>query len=192
MIIGRKSMNHDSNTPVKGDILIVDDDRSNLSDLERAVREGSFRKDLYYRLSVFPITIPPLLERRDDIPLLVWAFVKEFGEKMGKSIEVIPKKTMDMLQGYSWPGNVRELRNVIERAMILNRGQTFHVDRFKSEDFEAEQPVRLDELERRHIIDMLERTGWRVSGKNGTAEILGLKPTTLEARMKKLGIERPY
>ena len=81
---------------------------------------------------------------------------------------------------------------VIERAMILNTGQTFHVDRFRPEDFEAEQPVRLDELERRHIIDMLERTGWRVSGKNGTAEILGLKPTTLEARMKKLGIERPY
>ena len=161
-------------------------------DLEQAVREGSFRKDLYYRLNVFPITIPPLRERKDDIPLLVWAFVKEFGKSMGKSIEQIPKKTIDMLQSYSWPGNGRELRNVIERAMILNSGQTFHIDRIRSEDLEAEQPVRLEEVERRHIVDMLERTGWRVSGKKGAAEILGLKPTTLEARMKKLGIERPY
>ena len=122
----------------------------------------------------------------------MWAFVKEFGKSMGKSIEVIPKKTMDMLQGYSWPGNVRELRNVIERAMILNTRQTFHIDKIRSEDLEAEQPVKLEEVERMHIVDMLKRTGWRVRGKKGAAEILGLKPTTLEARMKKLGIERPY
>ena len=134
--------------------------------------------------------MPPLTERVNDIPLLVWAFVKEFMKGMGKSIEKIPKKTMEMLQNYSWPGNVRELRNVIERAMILSTGPTLNIDRIRSIDLETGQPVRLEEVERKHILDVLERSGWRVRGENGAAEVLGLKPTTLDARIKKLGINR--
>jgi PAS domain S-box-containing protein len=161
-------------------------------DLARAVREGKFRRDLYYRLNVFPITIPPLRERREDIPLLVWAFVREYERSMGKRIEKIKKTTMDLLCHYSWPGNVRELRNVIERAMILSEGSTLHINWIETnEPLEDTSNLRLEDVERRHVLQVLERTGWRVSGSMGAAEILDLKPTTLEARMKKLGIRRP-
>ena len=159
-------------------------------DLSRAVREGRFREDLYYRLNVFPIHVPPLRERREDIPALVWAFVKEFGEKMGKMVERIPQKTMEALQGYSWPGNIRELRNVIERAMILNDGSTLHIQLPLGHNFGNAQKVALKDLEKKHVIEVLEMTGWRVRGKGGAAEVLGLKPTTLESKMSKLGIER--
>jgi len=155
------------------------------------MREGRFRQDLFYRLNVFPITIPPLRERREDIPLLVWEFVKEFGESMGRSIEKVPKKSMDMLQKYTWPGNVRELRNVIERAMILNARSTLIIDRLESKDPTLTPNRSLKEIERNHIVDVLESAQWRVYGKNGAAEILGLKPSTLQHRIKKLGIERP-
>jgi len=160
-------------------------------DLAREVREGRFRRDLYYRLSVFPISIPPLRERREDIPLLVWASAAEFSRSMGKSINSISKKTMDMLQSYPWPGNIRELRNVIERAIILSTGPTLQVERLESIDSVPSLPMTLQEVERRHVLQILEMTNWRVSGKMGAAEILGLKPTTLEARMKKLSIRRP-
>jgi DNA-binding NtrC family response regulator len=160
-------------------------------DLEQAMREGRFRQDLFYRLNVFPITVPPLRERREDIPLLVWAFVKEIGEGMGRSIEKIPKKSMDMLQEYPWPGNVRELRNVIERAMILSIRSTLIIDRLESKDPTLVPNRTLEEIERNHIADVLESVQWRVYGKNGAAEILGLKPSTLQHRMKKLGIEKP-
>jgi len=160
-------------------------------DLEQAIREGRFRQDLFYRLNVFPITIPPLRGRREDIPLLVWAFVKELGEGMGRSIEKISKKTMDMLQEYPWPGNVRELRNVIERAMILSTRSTLIIDRLGSKDPTQITNRTLEEIERNHIADVLESVQWRVYGKNGAAEILGLKPSTLQHRMKKLGIEKP-
>jgi len=159
-------------------------------DLGQAMREGRFRQDLFYRLNVFPITVPPLMERREDIPLLVWVFVKEIGEGMGRSIEKISKKTMDMLQEYPWPGNVRELRNVIERAIILSTRSTLIIDRLESKDPTQITNRTLEEIERNHIVDVLESAQWRVYGKNGAAEILGLKPSTLQHRMKKLDIKK--
>jgi transcriptional regulator with GAF, ATPase, and Fis domain len=159
-------------------------------ELERAVRSGHFREDLYYRLNVFPIRVPPLKERREDIPLLVWAFIKEFGEKMGKRIENVRRRDMDALQEYSWPGNVRELRNVIERSMIVSRGSSLQLVLPESLAL-AELPLDLAEAEKRHIVEVLARTHWRVRGDAGAAELLGLKPSTLESKMKKLGISRP-
>jgi transcriptional regulator with GAF, ATPase, and Fis domain len=158
-------------------------------DIDREVQEGRFRKDLYYRLNVFPIAIPPLRERREDIPLMVWTFVKEFQTKMGKEIENIPKKSIDALQSYPWPGNVRELKNVIERAMILSNRETLvvQVPRFASS--EKKNADSLEDTERKHILAVLERCGWRVGGKGGAAEILGLKRSTLYSKMEKLGIE---
>jgi transcriptional regulator with GAF, ATPase, and Fis domain len=158
--------------------------------LEQEMREGRFRQDLYYRLSVFPITVPPLRERREDIPQLIWFFVREFGESMGKSIAEISKKDMDMLKSYSWPGNIRELKNIIERAMILSTGTTLHLDQMGSKDGKTIQSTTLEGVERSHILEILENTGWKISGRNGAAEVLELKESTLRARMKKLGIKR--
>jgi formate hydrogenlyase transcriptional activator len=158
--------------------------------LEQEMLAGRFRQDLYYRLSVFPITVPPLRERREDIPLLVWSFVREFGESMGKPISEILKKDMDMFKSYSWPGNVRELKNIIERALILSTGTTLHVDQIGSEDAETIQSTTLKGVERSHILEILEGTGWKISGRNGAAGILGLKESTLRAKLKKLGIQR--
>jgi transcriptional regulator with GAF, ATPase, and Fis domain len=158
-------------------------------DLERAVREGKFRADLYYRLNVFPIPLPPLRERREDVPLLVWALVKELAPAMGKTIESVPRAVMEALQSYDWPGNVRELRNVIERALIVCPGPVLHAEVPPAASAMAED-LTLAAVERRHIRLVLDRTGWRVSGRRGAAEILGLKPTTLESRMAKLGIRR--
>jgi len=158
--------------------------------LEQEMREGRFRQDLYYRLSVFPITVPPLRERREDIPLLAWSFVREFGESMGKSISEISKKDMDTLKSYFWPGNVRELKNIIERAMILSTGATLHLDPMSSGDVEAMHSMTLEGVEKSHILEVVESTGWKISGRNGAAEVLGLKESTLRARMKKLGIQR--
>ena len=176
-----------SSKTIKVDVRVI---AATNRDLAKAVSEGSFREDLYYRLNVFPVTVPPLRDRREDIPLLVWAFIKEYGEIMGKTIERIPRKNMDALQRYPWPGNIRELRNAIERAMILSKSTTVQVDLPKISDSTKPQSVTLEESERRHIIKVLESTGWRVRGKNGAAELLGLKPTTLDSRIKKLGIQR--
>jgi transcriptional regulator with GAF, ATPase, and Fis domain len=159
-------------------------------DLAKAINEGRFREDLYYRLNVFPITVPPLRERREDIPMLVWGFVKEFSESMGKPIERIARDSMEALQSYPWPGNVRELRNVIERAMILARGTTLHISLGKAPAL-VSVDLTLAEAERRHIAQVLEKCGWRVRGGSGAATVLEVKPTTLEARMKKLGVRRP-
>jgi len=161
-------------------------------DLAKAVQEGRFREDLYYRLNVFPITAPPLRERPEDIPQLVWVFVQEFAEGMGKVIDTIPRAVMERLQHYPWPGNIRELRNVIERAVITSRGSALEVQLPKFPGARGGEPpiVELEEVERRHILAILQRTGWRVRGENGAARFLGLKPTTLEARIKKLGILR--
>jgi formate hydrogenlyase transcriptional activator len=158
-------------------------------DLEQAVRDGKFREDLFYRLNVFPITVPPLRERREDIPVLVWTFVREFSEKMGKRIESIPKKTIEALSSHPWPGNVRALRNAIERAMILSTGTTLKVE-LPGAESHAEAATTLDDVQRSHIVRTLEATGWRIRGEGGAAERLGLKPTTLEYRMKRLGIRR--
>jgi formate hydrogenlyase transcriptional activator len=160
-------------------------------DLEQAVADNQFREDLLYRLNVFPLTLPPLRERREDVAPLVWKFVEEFGEKMGKPIETIPRKTMELIESHPWPGNIRELRNVIERAMILAEGSKLRVELPRVAGTAAARPITMTELEQSHIIDVLEKTGWKVSGSGGAADILGLKPTTLESRMKKLGISRP-
>ena len=132
-------------------------------DVEQAVKEDKFRNDLFYRLNVFPIVIPPLRERPDDIPLLVWAFVKEYQKKMGKMVEHISKKAMEALQSYSWPGNVRELRNVIERAMIVSSDKTLVVQLPKFTSSETPDARSLEDMERKHIVSVLEKRGWRES-----------------------------
>jgi transcriptional regulator with GAF, ATPase, and Fis domain len=160
-------------------------------DLAGDVAAGKFRRDLYYRLNVFPIEIPPLRERLEDIPLLVWSFIREFEQKMGKRIESIHRRTMDTLQRYSWPGNVRELRNVIEHAMIVSTGNKLDVRMPASAAKESPVSQALEDVERHHILSVLQKTKWRLTGDGGAAERLGLKRTTLQSRMKKLGIKRP-
>jgi len=172
---------------VKVDVRIIS---ATNRDLARFVSEGGFREDLYYRLNVFQITVPPLRERREDILPLVWSFVQEFSKRMGKRIESIPQKGVEALQAYPWPGNVRELRNVTERAMIITTGPVLHLDVPKIAQSGADQSGTLEEVEKRHIIEALDTTGWQVSGKDGAAEILGINPKTLESMMKKLGIQR--
>jgi formate hydrogenlyase transcriptional activator len=159
-------------------------------DLTAMVRAGKFREDLFYRLNVFPITVPPLRARLDDLPLLVWAFVREFAPAQGKTFEQIPRRTMDALQRYAWPGNVRELRNVIERAIILSPGPILHVEPPASPLQESSVEMTLEAVERRHIIAVLDQVRWRIRGDGGAAQRLGLKPSTLESRISKLGIKR--
>ena len=159
--------------------------------LQQAVREGKFREDLFYRLNVFPITVPPLRDRQEDIPPLVWHFLDLLCQRMGRSIETVHSDTMDAFKNYYWPGNVRELRNVIERFLITSTGTVF---RAKLPPVEASEggarPQTFEEVERNHLLRILEMVGWRVRGEGGAAQILGLKPTTLESRMQKLGISR--
>jgi transcriptional regulator with GAF, ATPase, and Fis domain len=178
-----------STAPINVDTRVV---AATNRDLGRAVKDGTFREDLYYRLNVFPLHVPPLRERQEDIPLLVWSMVKEFGPVFGKTIERIPKKNMDALVSYPWPGNIRELRNVIERAMILNHSSTLVIDIPDSPLPAVSLTRTLAEMERTYIRSVLEKAGWRVRGKHGAAEILGLKPTTLDSKMKKLGIQRNH
>ena len=177
-----------STTPLDIDVRII---AATNREIEQEVKEGKFRQDLYYRLNVFPILIPPLNERSEDIPLLARAFTREFGKKMGKQIEKIPHKTMQALQSYSWPGNVRELRNIIERGMILTKDETLVVELPQNSIIEPAKPTgNLDDIIRREILAVLEQTRWRIAGRNGAAEILGLKRSTLHSKMKKLGIHR--
>jgi transcriptional regulator with GAF, ATPase, and Fis domain len=160
-------------------------------DLEKAVREGAFRQDLFYRLNVFPVTVPPLRERIDDVPGLVWTFVDEFTRAFGKTIDSISRDSMEELQRYPWPGNVRELRNVVERAVILATGRQLVVPLPAATTTTVPQSaMTLATLEVEHIRSVLESTNWRVRGRGGAAERLGLKPTTLESRMARLGILR--
>ena len=159
--------------------------------LQQAVREGKFREDLFYRLNVFPITIPPLRERREDIPPLVWHFVNELSQRMGRSVETIHGSTMDAFKSYPWPGNIRELRNVIERFLITSTSTVFRAELPAADTDGARAHAQtFEEVERNHILHILEMTGWRVRGDGGAAQILGLKPTTLESRMQKLSIVR--
>jgi formate hydrogenlyase transcriptional activator len=159
-------------------------------DLERGVDERTFREDLYYRLNVFPIKVPPLRERVEDIPTLVWTFIDEFSKACGKPIESISKEDMAALQRYSWPGNVRELRNVIERAVIFATGPHLRVEPPQPTQIARRRSVKLTDVESEHIRSVLESTRWRVRGTGGAADLLGLKPSTLESRMTKLGIRR--
>ncbi len=159
-------------------------------DLPAMVKEGKFREDLFHRLNVFPIETPPLRTRTGDIPMLAWKLVEEFNAKMGRSIDSIPKAAMESLKRYAWPGNIRELRNVIERAMIVSDGRSLRIELPSSGADTAAAPVKLEDVERQHILQVLESTHWRISGEHGAAEILGLLPTTLHSRLKKLGLSR--
>ncbi|NWF53263.1 MAG: sigma 54-interacting transcriptional regulator [Syntrophaceae bacterium] len=176
-----------STKPLHVDVRII---AATNREIGQEVKDGKFRRDLFYRLNVFPIAIPPLRERLKDIPLLVRAMVKEFKKRMGKEIEIIPRKTLQALQSYSWPGNVRELRNLIEHAMILSKGKTLEVDVPNRAPSEKDATGKLEDMERKHIVAVLEKTGWRIGGPGGASDVLGLKRTTLQAKMKKLGIKR--
>jgi transcriptional regulator with GAF, ATPase, and Fis domain len=162
--------------------------------LKEEAENGRFRQDLFYRLNVFPITLPPLRKRKEDIPVLVIYFVEKYSKKMGKTINTVSKATMQMLQEYSWPGNVRELENIIERAVIISQGTTLQVAD-KLEPLQAVDPIgtsrkSLKDMEKGHILQVLEQTRWRIEGEDGAAAILGLNPSTLRGRMRKLGIKR--
>jgi formate hydrogenlyase transcriptional activator len=162
-------------------------------DLEDMVAKREFRSDLYYRLNVFPVRIPPLRERREDIPLLVRYFTQRFAKRLRRPIESVSRESMEMLCRWSWPGNVRELQNVIERAVILSSGSVLIVSRseFESASPPASSPVTLQEAEREHILRALEQTGWVIGGAGGAAVRLGLKRTSLVSTMRRLGIVRP-
>ncbi|HQZ15359.1 MAG TPA: sigma 54-interacting transcriptional regulator [Vicinamibacteria bacterium] len=157
-------------------------------DLLQEVRQGRFREDLYYRLNVFPIRVPPLRERPEDIPVLVWTFLEEFSSRMGKKITQVPRRTMEALQRHRWPGNVRELRNVIEHAAILTTGDILKVEALGAVANVDAPPPRLIDSERELILRALESAGGRIKGPKGAAGVLGLNPSTLYSRMKKLGL----
>src|SRR5262245_28295922 len=160
-------------------------------DLEQRMAEGTFREDLFYRMNVFPIKVPPLRDRIEDIPLLVWRFVAEFSKAFGKRIDVIPRENMTALQRYPWPGNIRELRNIVERAMIVAPGPCLTIAPPMASVAAGQRSPKLIDVETDHIRRVLESTSWRIRGAGGAADRLGLKPTTLETRMAKLGLTRP-
>jgi PAS domain S-box-containing protein len=173
---------------IKVDVRIIAATNRNLK-LE--VEQGTFREDLWYRLNVYPITMPPLRQRKEDIPPLVEHFVNTYARKFGKTISSVSPRTMQSLQDHSWPGNIRELANVIERGVIHSQGSVLQViDNFESVADESAAPQTLEEVERDYIIHTLENTGGRIEGRYGAAKILGLNPSTLRTRMLKLGIQR--
>jgi formate hydrogenlyase transcriptional activator len=157
-------------------------------DLVQEVRNGRFRDDLYYRLNVFPIQMPPLRARMEDIPSLVFAFLEEFSSRMGKKVTKVQRHAMGKLEGHSWPGNIRELRNVIEHSVILTSGDVLQLAEFSDSPTRQTGSLTLAEAERDHIVKALEATGWRIKGDRGAAKRLGLEPSTLYSRMQKLGI----
>jgi chemotaxis protein methyltransferase CheR len=162
-------------------------------DLKIAVEQNIFREDLWYRLNVFPITVPPLRDRKEDIPGLVEHFAKQFSQKIGRRISAISPGSLRTLQEYAWPGNVRELANVIERAVINTSGTVLRiVDHFEKPSVEgrAQSDKTLEEIEKEYILRILNNTGWRINGHKGAARILGLNPSTLRTRMTKLGIQK--
>ena len=180
-----------SNRPIKVDVRIIAATNRNL---ENEIKNGHFRKDLWYRLNVFPITLPPLRQRVDDIPLLVHEFVKRFSKKIGRDITKIPDTSMEALQKYPWPGNIRELQNVIERAVINTQGKSLNLvdklDRSVEMDSPENQSRSLHDIERESILKALKDTDWKIEGQNGAADILGLNPSTLRGKMRKFGIRR--
>ena len=179
----------------KADVRLIAASNRNLAD---AARVGTFRSDLYYRLRVFPIELPPLRARKEDIPLLVWHFLERLARTIGKQIERVPAATMDRLIAYDWPGNIRELRNVLERALVLSPGPVLRLEEF-GDSLHAAGPAptagdgarALKDVEREHILRTLEACDWRVKGQGNAAAQLKLHPNTLQSRMKKLGIRRP-
>ena len=177
-------------TTIKADVRVI---AATNRDLEQAMKHSDFREDLFYRLNVYPVNCPPLRERKEDIGLLVRHFINKFEVKMGKKIESIPPQVIINLEDYHWPGNVRELENIIERAMIVSTGTELELSEWLPKtDISLSSPefTTLDEYEKKYILEVLNLTDWRVSGEQGAAKILGMNPTTLEARMKKLDIRR--
>lgn len=177
-----------NSTPIKADVRIIASTNRNL---EAAVEKGAFRKDLFFRLNVFQITVPPLRKRKEDIPALTWYFIRRYEKTLNRRIESVSEKTMAQLKAYFWPGNIRELMNVIEHGMITSPDKVLQV---QIPNVETNLPVKhatLDEAEKRHILAVLKTTEWKIRGKEGAAEILGLKPTTLEYRIKRLNLNRP-
>jgi transcriptional regulator with GAF, ATPase, and Fis domain len=179
-----------SSRTLKVDVRILATTNRNL---EEEVKKGRFRQDLFYRLNVFPITVPPLRQRVEDIPALAEDFISRYSRKMGKKITSISKETLKALQEYSWPGNVRELESILERAVILCSGSVLQLaDKLNQSPLPFESTAKtLEETERNQILKTLSENKWRIEGKGGSAEILGIHPSTLRARMHKLGIERP-
>ena len=183
-----------SSRTLKRDARLIAATNRNLADM---VKDQHFRADLFYRLNVFPIQLPSLRERRDDIPLLVRHFVQQFARRMNRAIDTIPSETMSVLVSYHWPGNIRELQNLMERAVILSNGPILKVP---LNDLQSQQPTTtptssgkfetLEDVERRHILETLHATDWIVAGPNGAAQRLGLKRSTLQVRMQKMGIRR--
>jgi chemotaxis protein methyltransferase CheR len=165
--------------------------------LQDEIEAGRFREDLFYRLNIFPISIPPLRERKEDIPLMVEHLVDKFSRKLGKRIDKIPTQVLNSLMEFSWPGNVRELSNVIERAVMATQGQKLHIlenlqeSRSRSNAATETQRLSLQEMERKYIFEILKECGWRIEGESGAATILDMHPNTLRNRMRKLGIQRP-
>jgi PAS domain S-box-containing protein len=180
-----------SNRTIKVDVRILAATNRNL---EKEGREGRFREDLYYRLNVFPIILPPLREHKEDIPAILKTLISRLNKKMGKRIEKIPKGVIKALQDYSWPGNVRELENVIERAVINSKGSVLYLaDRLeaqKTSGLTTSHKKNLIEVEREHIVQMLKEARWRIDGPKGAALALGINPSTLRSKMKKLGIQK--
>jgi formate hydrogenlyase transcriptional activator len=174
-------------------------------DLEKAVRSGQFRSDLYYRLNVIPLRVPALRERRSDIPEIVMSFLEQSSKRIGKTLQAVSQETMKLLVDYSWPGNIRELQNVIERGVVLSRGSVLRLgpDLLPAEGSdkaavveheptsEPDSSASLEEVARRHILRVLDKTGWLISGPNGAGAILNVHPNTLRSQMKRLGIRRP-
>ena len=178
--------------PIKVDVRIL---AASNRQLRKAVKSGDFREDLFYRLNVIPISLPPLRQRKDDIPLLVKHFCKKYSADLGKKLDVIPEETMSALQAYPWPGNIRELQNIIERAVVLSSGSTLHLGETLLElqhlSVSENKATSLTAITQHHILHTLEVCKWKIDGKNGAAERLGMNPGTLRSKLKKLGIKRP-
>jgi transcriptional regulator with GAF, ATPase, and Fis domain len=178
-----------SNKTIKVDVRIIAATNRNL---QEAVRAGSFRTDLFYRLNVFPIEAPPLRERNSDIPLLTRFFLSKVAKKLGKPSLDVSDATLDRMMQYAWPGNIRELQNLIERAAVLAQGAMIEIDdSILGHDPSAPHSDKLEDMERGHILSVLTRAGWKIHGEQGAAEILGMNPSTLRSRIKSLGIKRP-
>jgi len=181
-----------SSKTIKVDVRII---AATNRDLYEEIRLGRFREDLFYRLNIFPITVPPLRDRKDDIPLLVYYFLAKLNRKLGKDVQSVTSETMSQLVAHAWPGNVRELESVMERAVIISKGTTLQVlDHFNAAAplvAHPEEGQLLVDLERDYIAQVLKKTNWRIEGTHGAANLLGLNPSTLRGRMRKEGIHRP-
>ena len=176
-----------SSKTIKTDVRVVAATNKNL---EKEIAKGNFRKDLFYRLNVFPLTIPPLRERKADIVPLVEYFTNSYSKKYSKQIKIIPKKAIKLFEEYTWPGNIRELENVIERAVITSNSQNLNIEVLPKNNVNTSESDTLEELEKNHIIKVLEKTHWKISGPGGAASVLKINPETLRSRMRKLRIKR--